>query len=135
MTGPARPPDVRFEHVAAPVPEGLRTIVVRDGEGRVVGRLAYQVCRPCRLGYVECVAVSPCRQGRGIGRRALHTALSQGADHTWSTSRQSADGRRFFAAVAEETDRDFPATAARCPHMLAARPGGPVRNLLARHRL
>lgn len=133
MTGPARPPDVHLEHIAAPVPAGLRSVVARDGEGRAVGQLDYQICHPCRQGHVEGIAVSAPWQGRGVGRGTLHAALAPCTGYAWSTSRQSADGRRFFAAMEEETDQGFPGTSARCPHMLAAHPAGPARGLITRH--
>lgn len=134
MTGPARPPEVRFERIAAPVPAGLESIVVRDGAGRAVGRLDFQVCHPCRRGHVAGIVVAVHWQGRGVGRRAVYTALAPCTGYTWSTSRQSADGRRFFAAMEEETGQGFPACAARCPHMPAAHPAGPVRHLITGHR-
>ncbi|MEW2166448.1 GNAT family N-acetyltransferase [Streptomyces sp. NPDC007084] len=124
---------MRFERIAAPLPAGLESVVVRDDEGRAVGQLDYQVCHPCRRGHVAGIAVAAPWQGQGVGRRAVHTALAPCTGYTWSTSRQSADGRRFFAAMAEETDQNFQACAARCPHMLAAHSAGPVRDLIARY--
>ncbi|WP_326841112.1 GNAT family N-acetyltransferase [Streptomyces sp. NBC_01558] len=135
MTGPARPPQVHFEHIAAPTPAGLGSIVVRDSEGRAVGQFDYQICHPCRQGHVEGIAVAAPWQGRGVARRTLHTALGPCAGYAWSTSRQSTDGRGFFTAMEEETGQIFPGCAPPCPHMLAAHPTGLVRGLLTRSRL
>ncbi|MEV0600461.1 GNAT family N-acetyltransferase [Streptomyces sp. NPDC050315] len=96
-----------------------------EGAGRVVGRLDYQVCHACRRGYVRNIAVAERWRGRGLAREALHRALAPALDYRWYTSRQTADGRRFFAAMAEETALAFPAPflrrGARCPHMTTRR--------------
>jgi hypothetical protein len=120
------------ERTVATVPAGSQAIRVLDGAGGQVGRLDYQVCHPCRLGYVDSIAVAARWQGRGLGREAVHTALAPCPDYTWSTSRQSSQGRTFFSAMEDETDVAFPPSAGRCPHMVLAHPlAGPVRGFFA----
>ncbi|WP_309031995.1 GNAT family N-acetyltransferase [Streptomyces alfalfae] len=117
MSGPARAPDVRFAHDAEAQPAGRQTLTMLDACGRCVGSLVFRVCHPCGCGYIDSVAVATHWQGQGLGRHALHTALATAEGHTWSTSRQSAEGRRFFAAMADETETAFPPGGAPCPHM------------------
>ncbi|CAM5721512.1 N-acetyltransferase OS=Streptomyces alboniger OX=132473 GN=CP975_03055 PE=4 SV=1 [Streptomyces alboniger] len=88
-----------------------------DACGRTVGSLVFRVCHPCGSAYIESVAVATHWQGQGLGRHALHAALATATGHAWATSRQSSDGRRFFAAMADETETAFPPGGARCPHM------------------
>ncbi|MGW1705228.1 GNAT family N-acetyltransferase [Streptomyces sp. NPDC002206] len=120
MSGPARLPVVHFERVTADTPAGRQAVLVREHRERVVGQLEYQVCHPCRLGYIDRISVVGCRQGHGLGREALHTALAPCPGYAWSTSRQSSVGRKFFLAMAEETDISFPPRGVRCPHMVSA---------------
>ncbi|MEU5899705.1 MULTISPECIES: GNAT family N-acetyltransferase [Streptomyces] len=119
MNPPARPPAVHYESVVETLPAGRRAVVVRDRDDREVGTLEFQVCHPCRLGYIGNVAVAAHWQGQGIGRHALHLAVTAGAGYTWSTSRQSSAGRRFFATMEDETGTAFPPDGTRCPHMNA----------------
>ncbi|MEV0320255.1 N-acetyltransferase [Streptomyces sp. NPDC050658] len=117
MSRPAREAAVRVEDAFAALPAGPRTVTMLDGCLRSVGRLDYQVCHPCRLGYIGNIAVAAHWQGQGLARRALHIALTGRTGYSWSTSRQSSDGRRFFAAMTDETELAFPPTGVRCPHM------------------
>ncbi|MGB8939235.1 MAG: GNAT family N-acetyltransferase [Streptomyces sp.] len=117
MSRPARPPGIRFEFIAETVPAGDRAIVMLDPAHREVGRLDYRVCHPCRLGYIGNICVATQWQGQGLARHAVHTALEACTGYAWATSRQSAEGRRFFSAMAEETEVTFPPTGVRCPHM------------------
>ncbi|MEV5982539.1 GNAT family N-acetyltransferase [Streptomyces sp. NPDC052114] len=118
MSRPARSPAVHFACVAETPPAGHRAVLILDSADRAVGRLAYQVCHDCRLGHIGDIAVAAHWQGQGLARHALHTVLAPCPGYTWSTSRQSAQGRRFFAAMAEETDVPFPPSGVRCPHMV-----------------
>ncbi|WP_405956549.1 GNAT family N-acetyltransferase [Streptomyces phaeochromogenes] len=121
-----------MERTAATVPAGGQAVRVLERAGGQVGRLDYQVCHPCQLGYIDSIAVAARWQGRGLGREAVHTALAPCPDYKWSTSRQSSQGRRFFSAMEEETDVAFPPSSVRCPHMLLARPlAGPIRGFFA----
>ncbi|MFI2620173.1 GNAT family N-acetyltransferase [Streptomyces sp. NPDC018584] len=108
---------VSFEYVSAVLPAGRQAVSVLDAGRRLVGCLEYQVCHVCRVGYVVNIAVASHWQGQGVGRHALHTAMEPCGGYTWSTSRQSLDGRRFFGAMEEEMDIAFPAGGVRCPHM------------------
>ncbi|MCF3124257.1 N-acetyltransferase [Streptomyces arenae] len=118
MSRPARSPAVHFECVVEAPPAGHRAVLIRDAADRTVGRLAYQVCHACRLGHISDIAVAVHWQGQGLARHAVHTVLAPCADYTWSTSRQSAQGRRFFATMTDETDVPFPPSGVRCPHMV-----------------
>jgi hypothetical protein len=122
VTDPDRLHAVHFERLTAAMPAGHQTVVVRVGQAREIGRLDYRVCHPCQLGYIERIAVVGSWQRKGLGRDALHTALAPCPGYAWSTSRQSPEGRRFFAAMAEESDVAFPPRDARCSHMLCANP-------------
>ncbi|MCX4672226.1 GNAT family N-acetyltransferase [Streptomyces sp. NBC_01381] len=117
VSRPAREVAARFERVAETLPAGRRAVTMVDIADRSVGRLDYQICHPCRLGYIGNIAVATHWQGQGLGRQALHTALAGCADYSWSTSRQSSEGRRFFAAIEDETETAFPPSGVRCPHM------------------
>ncbi|MET7740923.1 N-acetyltransferase [Streptomyces sp. NPDC005385] len=134
MTGPARPPAVHFERLAASTPAGLQAVLMRDGEGRAAGRMDFQVCHCCRLGHVESIVVAAHWQGQGVGRRAVHAALGPCMGYAWTTSRQTSEGRRFFAAMREETGLAFAAGTAGCTHMLCAHRPGLLRGLLTEHR-
>ncbi|MGA4847205.1 GNAT family N-acetyltransferase [Streptomyces sp. G5(2025)] len=108
---------VSFERVFPALPAGRQAVSVLDAGHRLVGCLEYQVCHVCRIGYVANIAVASHWQGQGLGRDVLHTALAPCGGYTWSTSRQSSEGRRFFAAMEEETDVAFPAGGVQCSHM------------------
>lgn len=110
-----------------------RLVQALDADGHSVGRLDFQVCRPCRRGYIASIAVE--RQGEGIGREAVHLALASYPDayeYGWSTSRQSRQGRSFFLAMAEETGVAFLPRAGRCPHMGRTQPGAGLLRLVPR---
>ncbi|MBC9724395.1 GNAT family N-acetyltransferase [Streptomyces sp. TRM68367] len=92
-------------------------IVLLDSRDEVVGRLRYRVCADCRTGRILDVWISDPWQREGLGREALHTLLSIHPGRRWSTTLQSAPGRAFFTAMAEETDTDFPAAGPLCPHL------------------
>lgn len=106
-----------FERVFPGLPAGRQAVSVRDSGHRLVGCLEYQVCPVCRIGYVANIAVTSHWQGQGLGRHALHTAMAPCRGYAWSTSRQSSDGRRFFAVMEEEMEVAFPAAGVRCSHM------------------
>ncbi|WP_158708887.1 GNAT family N-acetyltransferase [Streptomyces sp. NRRL S-920] len=108
---------VSFERVFAALPAGRQTVSVLDADHRPVGCLEYQVCHACHIGYVVNIAIASHWQGQGLGRHVLHTAMEPCRDYTWSTSRQSSDGRRFFGAMEEEMEVAFPARGVRCSHM------------------
>ncbi|MEU7576652.1 GNAT family N-acetyltransferase [Streptomyces sp. NPDC041068] len=118
MTPPARPPAVHFERAAETLPAGRQALTMLDPCDRPVGCLEYQVCHLCRRGYIGNIAVATHWQGQGLGRHAVHTVLAPCTGYTWSTSRQSSEGRLFFAAMVEETEIDFPPSGDRCPHMV-----------------
>ncbi|NBE53272.1 GNAT family N-acetyltransferase [Streptomyces boluensis] len=109
---------VRF-HLDAPRGEaaGPRVLVFLDADDRTVGQLDHQVCGVCSAAFVRNIAVASHWQGRGVGREALTLLLDLAPGHRWSTSRQSTEGRGFFAALAEETGVDFVERGGRCPHM------------------
>ncbi|MFM9370006.1 GNAT family N-acetyltransferase [Streptomyces sp. Da 82-17] len=99
------------------VPAGPRFLTFFDAEERPVGQLDHQVCAECSAVYVASIAVATHWQGRGVGREALTLVADLAPGYSWATSRQSAQGRGFFAALAEETGIDFVERGKRCPHM------------------
>ncbi|MFJ2769226.1 GNAT family N-acetyltransferase [Streptomyces sp. NPDC087300] len=117
MSRPARPPAAHFEHVPGTLPASCRALMMLDPEERPIGCLQYRLCHPCGRGHIVSIAVAAHWQGQGLARHALHTVLAAGEGYAWSTSRQSPEGRRFFAAMEEETEIAFPAGGARCPHL------------------
>lgn len=102
---------------------GRQVITLLDADGRDIGHLDYQVCHPCAAAHVNTIAIAGPWQGMGLGREALHRATDPWPGYAWTTSRQSADGRRFFAAMAEEIGTDFVPGAVGCPHISASPPG------------
>ncbi|MFH8368320.1 GNAT family N-acetyltransferase [Streptomyces sp. NPDC018031] len=123
----ARHAGVSFRYRRSQQGEGRHAIVVIDHKDRVVGRLDYRICRECRIGYVEQIEVAPHCQRQGLGRGAVHEALAHGPEYHWTTSRQSADGRSFFAAMADETGLAFTGQGAVCPHLRGGRLDPPAR--------
>ncbi|AZM57073.1 N-acetyltransferase [Streptomyces sp. WAC 01529] len=106
-----------FEYVCPALPAQPQAVSILDAAHHPVGCLEYQVCHVCRIGYVANIAVATHWQGQGLGRQALHTAMAPCRGYAWSTSRQSSEGRRFFAAMEEETEVAFPPAGMRCSHM------------------
>ncbi|WP_431046136.1 GNAT family N-acetyltransferase [Streptomyces sp. P1-3] len=113
----ARSPAVRIQHSRSHPSGGHHTVVMRDGRDRAVGRLDYQLCHACRTGRVEQISVALAWQRQGLAREAIHEALARGPGYHWVTSRQSREGRLFFAAMALETGAAFTRRGKRCPHM------------------
>lgn len=113
-------------------PAGPRVLTFLDADDRTVGQLDHQVCAACSAVFISNIAVASHWQGRGVGREALTLLLDLAPDHAWSTSRQSAEGRGFFAALTEETGVTFTDRGRRCPHMGArdqgTSPRGPDRH-------
>ncbi|MFF1708735.1 hypothetical protein [Streptomyces sp. NPDC058268] len=116
---PPCPQAVTYRCAPATVAAGCQVITLLDGDGRDIGHLDYQVCHVCRAAHVSTIAIAGPWQRMGLGREALHRATDPWPAYAWSTSRQSADGRKFFAAMAEETGMDFVPRAVRCPHITA----------------
>ncbi|MFI6091277.1 N-acetyltransferase [Streptomyces sp. NPDC051218] len=128
---PPSPRAVTYRCAPATVAAGRHVITLQDGDGRHIGHLDYQVCHPCGAAHVNTIAIAGHWQGMGLGREALHRATDPWPAYAWTTSRQSADGRKFFAAMAEETGLDFAPGAVECPHITAPPRGlGPGSALL-----
>ncbi|MDI3387842.1 N-acetyltransferase [Streptomyces sp. B-S-A8] len=103
-------------------PAGPRVLTFLDADERTVGQLDHQTCAACAAVFVANIAVATHWQGRGVGREALTLVADRAPGYRWSTSRQSAEGRGFFAALAEETGIEFVERGSRCPHMTGAAP-------------
>ncbi|MEU5951656.1 N-acetyltransferase [Streptomyces sp. NPDC047525] len=116
---PPCPQAVTYRSAPAAVAAGRQVITLLDGRGRDIGHLDYQVCHPCGAAHVNTIAIAGPWQGVGLGREVLHRATYSWSAYAWTTSRQSADGRKFFAAMAEETGVDFVPGAGGCPHITA----------------
>ncbi|MFD9864107.1 GNAT family N-acetyltransferase [Streptomyces alboflavus] len=125
MNSPARSAAVRFARSASSETSeaGRQTLTALDPDGRLIGQLDFQICHVCRRGLIHNVAVALHWRDQGVAREALHHVLDhqKSTDYAWSTTRQTSDGRRFFATMTGETDLSFPATSARCPHILTER--------------
>ncbi|RFU88232.1 N-acetyltransferase [Streptomyces triticagri] len=115
--GPCPVGAVRFLRAASPGTADRFLITALDLDGRVVGRLDYRLCHGCRAGYVDAIAITGPWQGYGLGREAVTLMLGHAVAYRWSTSRRSLPGRRFFAAMAEETGVVFEGRAVRCTHL------------------
>ncbi|WP_067284329.1 hypothetical protein [Streptomyces jeddahensis] len=90
--------------------------MLTDDRDRIVGGLKYRTCGLCRTGRVEHIWITGPLQGRGMGREALQAAVASAPGYTWATSRQSTQGRAFFAAMSEELEMPFARNTARCGH-------------------
>lgn len=88
-----------------------------DARGGVVGLLRYRACADCRTGRILDVWIRDGWQGEGRGRELLQSVLGRHPGLRWSTTRQSAAGQGFFAAMAEESSLDFPSYGPLCPHL------------------
>jgi hypothetical protein len=102
---------VRTRHQA---PRGSRTHrVLLLSLGRVrVGKLDYEVCDQCRLGYVHKIDVDYSYRGLGLGSRALRIARRSREEYVWHTSPQYPTAGTFW-----ETHRFAADPEAFCPHM------------------
>ncbi|GGV67848.1 hypothetical protein GCM10010277_76810 [Streptomyces longisporoflavus] len=120
---PPCPRAVTYRWAPAATAAGCQVITLLDGRGRDIGHVDYQVCHPCGAAHVNTIAIAGPWQGMGLGREALHRAADPWPTYAWSTSRQSSEGRKFFAAMAEETGMDFVPGAEGCPHITAQPPG------------
>ncbi|MFG2653474.1 N-acetyltransferase [Streptomyces sp. NPDC048436] len=114
---PPCPQAVTYRFAPAAVAAGHQVITVLDGKGRDIGHLDYQVCHPCGAAHINTIAIAGPWQGLGLGREALHRAADPWPTYAWTTSRQSSEGRKFFAAMAEETGVDFVPGAVGCSHI------------------
>ncbi|WP_436737535.1 GNAT family N-acetyltransferase [Streptomyces sp. BBFR102] len=106
-----------FRATPADDPAGPRELVIRDGADREIGKIEFRLCRACGTGHVASVTVAPSWQGQGLAREALHRILPDDLALAWTTSRQTGQGRAFFAAATEETGIDFPAARPGCAHL------------------
>ncbi|CAM5371307.1 GNAT superfamily N-acetyltransferase [Streptomyces sp. DSM 41037] len=106
-----------FHATSAGHPAGPRELVIRDGADREIGKIEFRICRACGTGHVDSVTVAPSWQGQGLAREALHRILPDDLALAWTTSRQTGEGRAFFAAVTEETGIGFPAGQPGCVHL------------------
>ncbi|MGW0906244.1 GNAT family N-acetyltransferase [Streptomyces sp. NPDC002853] len=116
---PPCPQAVTYRCAPATEAAGRQVVTLLDAGGREIGHLVHQVCHLCAAAHVSTIAVAGPWQGLGLGREALHRATDPWPGYAWTTSRQSADGRKFFAAMAEETGMDFVPGAAGCRHISA----------------
>ncbi|MDQ8703944.1 N-acetyltransferase [Streptomyces sp. LHD-70] len=110
--------------VTAGAPAGPRVLMFLDADERTVGQLDHQTCAVCAAVFVANIAVATHWQGRGVGREALTLIADRAPGYHWSTSRQSAQGRGFFAALSEETGIEFTERGKRCAHMSGALESG-----------
>ncbi|MEI5097348.1 hypothetical protein RB200_00125 [Streptomyces sp. PmtG] len=129
MNGSAEPPVVHFVRDAPAKDDGAarQTLAALDPGGRTVGTLDFQICHACRRGLIHTIDVVVHWRDQGVARETLHVLLAQacGGDYSWSTTRQTRDGRGFFATMEEETEVAFPADATKCSHIRARRRRSP----------
>ncbi|GGL62036.1 hypothetical protein GCM10010129_02010 [Streptomyces fumigatiscleroticus] len=97
---------------------GTPVEIVLHGPGdRLVGRLRFSVCGPCRTGRILDIWVSEPWQHRGLGRELVLTLFARHPGHHWSTTSQTGAGRAFFTAMTEETAVSLPHGGPLCPHL------------------
>ncbi|MER6629704.1 N-acetyltransferase [Streptomyces sp. NPDC000987] len=91
--------------------------MLRDRCGAELGRLRFRACGACRAGRILDVRVVDDRRREGLGRELLLALLERCPDHRWTTTLQTEAGRRFFAAMTEETSVPFPRGGPLCAHL------------------
>ena len=97
--------------------------VVADLDGEPIGRLTYQLCRPCHAGFVCKISVDDEYQGLGLGNRLIGEALRAGppADgYTWVTTMQYDTATGFWRTLGHRHRASFAeaeGNRAPCPHM------------------
>lgn len=68
--------------------------------GQGIGRLVFQICHQCRIGYVAKISVDQPYQDRGIATRALWAVRAEVPGYRWSTSGQELTARTFWQRIA-----------------------------------
>ncbi|WP_344436775.1 hypothetical protein [Streptomyces luteosporeus] len=107
---------------APPVtPAGAQRLrVCRPEDGYDFARLEWRACAQCRLGLVSQIRVTAAYRGRRYATRMLLRAVHGCEEYTWSTTRQSAQGLRFFPVAGAAVGVEFSPRACQCDHMRSA---------------
>ncbi|GAA3107027.1 hypothetical protein [Streptosporangium carneum] len=95
---------VRFVHrpPATDQPCDVQRIDILLGE-REIGRVTYQVCDSCELGYIARISLDPKLRGRGIGARALDLTRRRSPGFRWCASGRHDTDRTFWHRVSRRT--------------------------------
>lgn len=112
--------NVRVVHTRARTPEDAAEVTAYRGSDPV-GRLTYQLCAPCRAGFLAKISVDEDLQGLGLGDRLITEALSNASaadGYTWVTTPQDDAATGFWRTVGRRHRVGFAeADQAPCPHM------------------
>jgi hypothetical protein len=100
-------------------PGGHHRIKVTDDTDYAFATLDWRVCHTCRYGLIGKIRVTDRWQRQGCGRLMLHRAMRGLTHYTWLTTRQSADGQRFFPTMRAATGAALEPAGTPCPHMRA----------------
>lgn len=108
---------MRFVYYAEAWTAGFRELFMYDETGLDRGRLVWRVCDACQRAVICKISLDVDVHRQGYGRRLILRALRDGPDYSWTTSGQSPDGVRFFAAMSAETGAAFTGGARTCEHI------------------
>jgi hypothetical protein len=81
-----------------------------------VGHVVFQICRPCRAGYIGKISVYEPYQDRGIATRALADLRAEVPGYRWSTSGQYSTARTFWRRTSRQAGGGYE-TAGPCEHI------------------
>jgi GNAT superfamily N-acetyltransferase len=108
---------MRFIYYAEAWSAGFRELFMYDEEGLDRGRLVWRVCDACQRAVIAKISLDVDVHRQGYGRRLILRALRDCPGYSWTTSGQSPDGTRFFAAMSAETGAAFTGGAQTCEHI------------------
>ena len=113
---------MRFVYYPEAFLAGFRNLYMYDQTGLDRGRLVWRVCDSCQRAAICKISLDPDVHRQGHGRRLILRALRDGPDYSWTTSGQSVDGSRFFAAMSAETGAAFSDGVRTCEHITSSGP-------------
>lgn len=113
---------MRFIHYPEAWLAGFRNLYTYDQIGLGCGRLVLRVYDACQRAAICKISLNPDDQRQGYGRRLVLRALCDGLSYLWTTSGQSADGARFFAAMSGEIGAASTSGARTCGHITSNGP-------------
>jgi hypothetical protein len=93
----------------------LQQLTIMIG-GQDIGRVIFQVCCQCRLGYVSNMSIDEPYQDRGIATRALADLRAEVPGYHWSTCGQRHTARTFWQRTARRAEGGYQ-TSKPCEHI------------------